>query len=91
MPRYEDLLAGTVGILAFMFGLTGGIFSLKRKKFIDCLIGGLLSTCEGFLIVFAFAQQWPSSWVIGLIFGLPIIVLSASALLFISVSKKEFR
>jgi hypothetical protein len=90
MPRYEDLLAGTVGIPAFIYGLAAGILALKRRKFVHCLAGGLLTVFEG-LIVFAFAQQWSGSWIIGTLFGVPIIVLSAPALLFVSLSKEEFK
>ena len=91
MPRYVDLFAGFFGILALIYGLAAGILSLKRKKFLHCLIGGLLTVGEGFLIVIAFAQQWPSSWIIGMVFGAPMIILSVAGLLFVSIAKEEFR
>jgi hypothetical protein len=90
-PRYEDLLAGGGGILAFVYGLAAGIFSLKRKMFTHCLTGGVVTLAEGFLLVLAFAQQWSSSWVVGVMFGVPIILLSSTGLFFISLSKIEYR
>jgi LytS/YehU family sensor histidine kinase len=88
-PRYEDLLAG--GMLAFVYGLAAGIFSLKRKMFAHCLTGGAATVAEGFLLVLAFAQQWDSSWAVGVMFGVPIILLSSVGLFFISLSKNEYR
>jgi CDP-diglyceride synthetase len=55
------------------------------------LTGAIAEVMAGFLIVLVFAQQWPTSWVIGLMFGVPIILLSAAGLLFVSISKREFR
>lgn len=88
---YEALLAGAGSILAFVYGLAAGIFSLKRKKFTHCLTGGVITLAEGFLLVPAFAQQWSSSWIIGVMFGVPIILLSSTGLLLISLSKNEYR
>ncbi len=89
-PRYWDLFAAAFGIVAFLQGLAAGILSLKRRKFAHCMVGGLLLILEGFAVVFAFAQQWPNSWILGILFGVPIIVLSVPALLFVSISKDEF-
>jgi DNA-directed RNA polymerase subunit RPC12/RpoP len=91
VPRYVDLFAGAFGILAFMYGVAAGVFSLKRKQYRHSLTGAIAEVMAGFLIVLVFAQQWPTSWVIGLMFGVPIILLSAAGLLFISISRKEFR
>jgi uncharacterized membrane protein HdeD (DUF308 family) len=90
VPRYMDLFVTGFGILAFVYGLAAGIFSLKRKKYMHSLSGAIVGVAEGFLIVLAFAQQWPSSWVIGLLFGAPTIILSATGLLFVAISMKEF-
>lgn len=90
-PRYWDLVAGGMGILAFVYGLAAGIFSLKRRMFVHCLVGGIVTVAEGFLLVLVFAQQWDSSWVVGLTFGVPIILLSSIGLFFISLSKNEYR
>lgn len=90
-PRYEYLLAAAVGFLSFVYGLTAGILTLNRRNFDHCLTGGLLTVFEGFLIVFAFAHQYLGSWIIGALFGVPIMVLSALALLFVSISKEEFK
>jgi hypothetical protein len=90
-PAYDTLLAGAGSILAFVFGLAAGISSLKRKEFKQCLIGGIITLAEGFLLVPAFAQQWSSSWTVGVMFGAPIILLSGTGLLFISQSKNEYK
>lgn len=86
-PRYEDIFVGSFGIVAFIYGLAGGILTLKRMKSGQGERGAYLNLIEGFLIVLAFASQWPSSWVMGVSFGVPIIVLAGTALLFISMSK----
>ena len=86
-PRYEDLFIGSFGIIAFVYGLGGGILSLKRTKLEHGVRGASLNLIEGFLIILAFARQWPSSWLTGVSFGIPIIILAGTALLFISISK----
>jgi len=91
LPSNEGLLAGAGGILAFVYGLNAGICSLKRKRYIHCLAGGVVMLAEGFLVVFAFAQQWSGSWIVGLMFGVPIIILSSIGLLLISLSKNEYK
>jgi hypothetical protein len=39
----------------------------------------------------SFSYQWPNSWVLSAAFGVPIIVLSTTATLFISLAEKEFQ
>ena len=90
-PRYWDLFAATFGLVAFVYGLAGGILSVKRRKFAHCVAGGLLTILEGFAVVFAFAQPNPTVWIIGVLFGAPVIILSTPALLFVSISKEEFK
>jgi hypothetical protein len=63
-PRCEDLLAGAVGIAAFVYGLAAGIMTLKRRNYNHCMAGGLLIMFKGVLIVFAFATQWSNSWIV---------------------------
>jgi hypothetical protein len=90
-PPYEYLFAAVVGFLSFVYGLTAGILTLNRRNLDHCLTGGSFTVFEGFLIVFAFAHQYLSSWIIGALFGVPIMIISGIALLFVSISKEEFK
>lgn len=90
-PRYEDLLVGIFGTLAFALGLTAGITSLKRNAFAVSILGACFAVSQGFATVLAFVTQWPNSWIVGIIFGMPILVLATLGLIFTAISKAEFR
>jgi membrane protein implicated in regulation of membrane protease activity len=70
--------------------LTGGIFSLKRKYFALSIIGMYLVFVSGVATMIAFALAEYSSWVTGLPFGLPVVILSILSVVFTSISKGEF-
>ena len=90
-PYLRYFFIGFFGVLGFAFGMTGGIFSLKRKHFALSIIGISLLLLSGFVTLLAFALMIPyaSIWA-GLLFGLPIILLSLSGLIFTATSKGEF-
>ena len=73
------LITGIFGIIAFAFGLTGGIFSLKRKRLAFSIFGMSLLIASGIMMAIPL-------WV----FGLPIAVLSILSVIFVAISKGEF-
>ena len=88
--NYPLFYVGIFGILGFSFGLTGGIFSLKRKYFALSIIGMYLVFVSGVATMIGFEAAEYSSWVTGLPFGLPVIILSSLSVIFITISKGEF-
>ena len=88
--NYPLLYVGMFGILGFSFGLTGGIFSLKREYFAFSIIGMYVIFVSGVATIIAFALAEYSSWVSGLPFGLPIVILSILSVIFTTISKREF-
>jgi hypothetical protein len=77
-------------VLAFGFGLTGGIFSLRRKHFALSVFGISLLLTAGFATILGIGLIAGNSWASGLLFGFPIIILTMLSLIFDSISKNEF-
>ncbi|HUW49296.1 MAG TPA: hypothetical protein VMW36_11185 [Patescibacteria group bacterium] len=88
--QYEWLVMGVFGILSCALGLTGGIFTLMRRRFVLCMIGMVLIMISGFVTVGAFVLILWNGWGIGLLFGLPSIFLSVLSIIFASVSRGDF-
>jgi hypothetical protein len=88
--NYPLLYVGMFGVLGFSFGLMGGIFSLKREYFALSIIGMYVLFVSGVATMIAFALAEYSSWVSGLPFGLPIVILSILSVIFTTISKREF-
>lgn len=79
---------GILGILVFAFGLTGGIFSIGRRRFGLSIFGMSLLTLTGF-----FALLIPALFgelISGLYLGIPIIIPSILSVIFAAISKGEF-
>jgi hypothetical protein len=81
---------GILGVLGFAFGLTGGIFSTRRKLFALTIVGTTLVIVPGLVTIVAFALVGYNSWMVGLLFGLPIIILSVLGVIFAAISGSEF-
>jgi hypothetical protein len=88
--QYEWLAMGILGILGCALGLTGGIFTLMRRRFVLCINGMVLIMISGFVTVGAFVLILWNGWGTGLLFGLPCIVLSVLSIIFASVSRGDF-
>ena len=88
--NYLLFYVGIFGVLGFSFGLTGGIFSLKRKYFALSIIGMYIVFVSGIATMIAFALAENSSWASGLQFGLPVVILSIVGVIFTTISKDEF-
>jgi len=87
---YESLVMGVFGILGCALGMTGGIFTLMRRRFVLCISGMVLIMISGFVTVGAFVLILWNGWGIGLLFGLPSIFLSVLSIIFASVSRGDF-
>ena len=88
--QYEWLTMGAFGILGCALGLTGGIFTLMRRRFALCVTGMILIMISGFVAVGAFVLILWNGWGMGLLFGLPCIILSVLSIIFASVSRGDF-
>lgn len=73
------LVAGILEIIAFAFGLTGSIYSLKRRRLALSIFGMSLLLASGAMIALPM-----------LIYGLPIAILSILSVIFVAISKSEF-
>lgn len=78
----EYFLTGIFGLLGFAFGLTGGILALKRRVFPLVIIGMALMMIEG---IFSFVEP-----VIGVVFGIPVLLFAILGVIFTGISKREF-
>ncbi|MEM3578476.1 MAG: zinc-ribbon domain-containing protein [Candidatus Bathyarchaeia archaeon] len=87
--RFGMLLMGIFGLIGFAFGLTGGILTLRRKSFQLAIIGISLILVSGFITILASTTE-PYGYIGGVIFGIPVIILSILSLIFTSISKSEF-
>ena len=79
---------GIFGILGFAFGLTGGIFSIRRRRFGLSIFGMSLLIIMGFFVLLVPALF--GSPFIGFLFGMPMIIPSILSVIFVAVSKSEF-
>ena len=83
------LAVSLLNFLAFAFGLTAGIFSLKRRQFGFSVIGVSLLLPAGFIKILGYGLTG-SAWTQGLLFGLSVVVLAILSIVFDSISKNEF-
>jgi len=79
---------GVFGILVFAFGLTGGIFSIRRRRFGLSIFGMSLLTVMGFFVLLVpalFGELFGA-----LLFGMPIVIPSILSVIFVALSEGEF-
>ena len=90
-PPSVLLWMGVFAILAFTFGLAGGITSLRRKMLGISNAGNVLLIASSFVTVLGYGlfSQYCLLF-FGLIFALPIFILSILGSIFVNVSKREF-
>jgi hypothetical protein len=87
---YDSLLLLMFGFLGFALGLNGGINSIKRRRFAMSMLCLCFLLASGVVTVVDF---WPIAYggfLGSLAVGLPMIILSNSAIIFASVSRGEF-
>ena len=89
------LFIGILGIIAFAFGLGGGINTFKRTNILSSIFGLSLLIASGVMLSVSYIwiadltnSLFPMSliWIIGFV----TIVLSVLGLIFIAISRKEF-
>jgi hypothetical protein len=87
------LIEGILGVVAFGSGLIGGIMSLGRQRISLGILGATLMIYSGIAVILAFGLNdlTQLGWGYGLTFGIPTIGLSVLVLIFILVSRSEFR
>ncbi len=90
-PRVSGMLfyGGIIGIVAFAFGLIGGILALRRGHFPIVIIGFALLIVES-LSLWLFNIEF-GAWVIFAQFGLPVLVMSLIGVVFAGVGRSEFK
>ena len=93
----QFLVQGVIAVLAFAFGLTSGIMSLKRSYFVITIIGICIITVAGLVNVVVFGVPLGFNYVIavapilmGLLLGLPILILSVLSIVLVLLSMREF-
>jgi hypothetical protein len=84
------LAMGIINSLAFAFGLAGGICAVRRSRFAQAIAGTTLLLVSGLVTIAAFAMQGSYAIVLGAMFGLPVLIMSILAVIFVAVSKGEF-
>jgi len=75
------ITATVLSILAFAFGLAGGIFALKRERIKLTVFAMSLLLTSGVAVMVA--------WYL-LPFAIPVVILSIISIVFVSVSKSDF-
>jgi MFS family permease len=80
------LFAGIWNFVAFGLGLTAGLFSLRRKRFMMTIVGISLLLVGGCVSVLG-TGTIGGGW---MIIGIPMIILAILSIIFVGVSKNEF-
>lgn len=89
-PRPTYFSIAILNFLAFAVGLFSGIHALKRGRFRSTVFGTVVMSVAGIAISVCFIFEPYSGWLTALIFGVPIIVLSALSAIFVSTRRNEF-
>jgi hypothetical protein len=80
------LFAGIWNFVAFGLGLTAGLFSLRRRRFMMTIVGinlVLVGGCVSVLETGTLSGGW-------MIIGIPMIILAILSVIFVGISKNEF-
>lgn len=84
------LLIGVFAFLGFAVGLSSGIFSLRRKRFMFALSGMSFLFVPGILSTINFSAYRGSGLLFALFLGLPMVLSLIFSIIFIAISKGEF-
>lgn len=83
------LLIGVLGFSGFAVGLSSGIFSLRRKRFMFALSGMSFLFVPSILITINFSA-YRGGMLFALFLGLPMVLSLMFSIIFIAISKGEF-
>lgn len=84
-----QIALGVFGLIAFILGLMGGIFAIKRSRFFIALTGSFVLICWGFFFGWFVISVNPREYS-GIMFGNLMILLSIVDLILVFTSKAEF-
>jgi hypothetical protein len=87
---FQWLFMGIFCIIGFAFGLAGGIFALKRRRFALSIVGIGMVLVSGFVAMISLAILGSGVLRTGLLVGLSPVILSILSIVFTAVSKGEF-
>lgn len=83
------LLIGVFGFFGFVVGLSSGVFSLRRKRFMFALSGMSFLFVPGILSTINFSA-YRGGGMLALFLGLPMVISLIFSIIFIAISKGEF-
>lgn len=87
-------IVGVFEIIAFAVGLTGGIFQIKRQYFLGTIFSNILLITSGVMLIgqsFFKIGRMELTFAGLLLLAVPILILTILSIVFIGMSKKEFK
>ena len=84
-----SIMPAIFGVVAFVFGLWGGMLSLRKQSYSRALIGAWFPLFEGLIIILTIGGYGIAAFV-GLIVTAPVIVPSLLSMILITESKTSF-
>ena len=87
-------IVGVFEIIAFSVGLTGGIFQIRRQYFLGTIFGNILLIASAIILVaqsFFKIGRMELTFANLLLLAVPILILTILSIVFIGMSKKEFK
>jgi hypothetical protein len=88
-PVLPYLIMGIFNVVAFAFGLAGGVCALRRRRFALSIGGAGMVLASAFVVIFSIGSI-PYALFLGLLFAMPILILAILGVVFVAVSKNEF-
>jgi len=87
-------IVGVFEIIAFAVGITGGIFQIKRQYFLGTIFSNILLITAGIMLIgqsFFKIGRMELTFAGLLLLAVPILILTILSIVFIGMSKKEFK
>ena len=87
-------IVGVFEIIVFAVGLTGAIFQIKRQYFLGTIFSNILLIASAVLLVaqsFFKIGRMELTFAVLLLLAVPVLILAILSIVFIGMSKKEFK
>ena len=87
-------IVGVFEIIVFAVGLTGAIFQIKKQYFLGTIFGNILLMASAVLLIaqaFFKIGRMELTFAVLLLLAVPILILTILSIVFIVMSKKEFK
>ena len=87
-------IVGVFEIIAFSVGLTGGVFQIRRQYFLGAIFANILLIASAIILVaqsFFPIGRMQLTFAALLLLAVPILILTVLSIVFIGMSKKEFK